>query len=132
MSATMIDGRRAVTTGVDVRKARAAHAEAVIEELLAQRSALYSSGVEMSAAQRRDVQVRQVLIAARLAAWWRVLARTRDLDAVPEVYLTAVFTARYAELDRADRARDRARYWAERAAQDAAQDAGADAAGSVR
>lgn len=59
----------------------------------------------------------QASIAARLAGWWGVLARTTPWGEVPEVFVSAVYTARGAEQDRARQALKRARFWADRVAE---------------
>ena len=107
------------TTGAETttrsRRSRATRATAMIEELTRQRAALPQMGPAASAGERRDRRLRRALIAARLAGWWRVLARTSAWGEVPEVFVTAAYSARYAELNKAREALDSARFWADRA-----------------
>lgn len=98
------------------RRARAARAAVVIAELREELIALPLPGMESPEVEWRDLAVRQALIAARLGAWWQVLARTTVWGEVPEVFVTAVYTARRAERDRAQEAARAARFWAARAA----------------
>jgi hypothetical protein len=107
------------TTGAETttrsRRSRATRAATMIEELTQQRVALPRMGPGASASERRDGRLRRALIAARLAGWWRVLARTTAWGEVPEVFVTAAYSARYAERDKARKALDSARFWADRA-----------------
>ena len=98
------------------RRARAERAAVVIEELTRQRIALPVLSVEAPEVEWRDLAVRQALTAARLAGWWRVLARTTAWGEVPEVFRTAAYSARYTELEQARESVRLARFWADRVA----------------
>lgn len=100
------------------RKTRAARAAVAIEELVQQRLALalLPLGSEAPEVAWRDRELRLALIAARLAGWWGVLARTTPRSEVPRVFMAAVYSARSGERVRAWETSKRARFWAERVA----------------
>lgn len=112
MSATVIGGRSAAQTR---RQARAARAGVMIEELIDQRMALVCPEQSAPLQDRVLHWQRCALLAARLAAWWRVMALT-SAGEVPDVFIRAALQASHTERDRANEARERARTWAERAA----------------
>lgn len=115
MSATVIGGRSAAQTREQARQVRAARAGVMIEELIDQRVALVCPEVGAPLRERVVHWQRCALVAARLAAWWRVVALA-SAGEVPDVFLRAALRTSYAERDQAKDARERARYWAERAA----------------